>query len=109
MYQEDYLLRMIRRMVAAVARFRAGPTEPGARDDLEGEIEQVLGMSLSTIEALPTSALLGILRPDDAMARERIEALADALEALAAIDRGASSEARRSKAAQLREAAARSG
>ena len=104
MYQEDYLLRMIRRLVAAVARFKAGPSDEGSQD-IDDALGDALGLSLATLDQLPASALIALLSPGDDLAAERLESVALALEALA-LRPGPRSERRRAKAAALRSALA---
>ena len=54
MYTEDYLLRMIRQLAEAVARW-AGSGAAEDRGDVETSLQQTLGLSLMTLDALPAS------------------------------------------------------
>lgn len=104
MYQEDYLLRMIRRLVAAISRLREDPDDPEAQEGVSGELHRIFGMSRSTLDALPASALIATLRAGDTLAAERLGALATALEALAELEGGPQAQSRARKAAQIRAA-----
>jgi len=80
MYTEDYLLRMIRRLAEAVGRFLRGDAELG---EVEGTLQECFGLSLATLDLLPAAALLGMLERGDTMGAQRVEAVADFLDALA--------------------------
>lgn len=105
MYQEDYLLRMIRNLVAAVARLRQRDSEE-ERLDVEGGLKTVLGLSIDTLDALPAQALISILSEGDDLAAERLGCVVVALEGLAEVADGPLAEARRAKASALRTALA---
>lgn len=100
MYSEDYLLRAVQRLVAALA------SRSGARDEQQQELTDALrettGLSLRTLDALPAAALIELLASDDPLAVERALAVAEVLDRLAAGSSRATS--RQEKAAALREA-----
>ena len=103
MYTEDYLLRMIQRFAEAVARW-AGSGSAGDKAEAEEALQATLGLSLSSLDALPAAAILSLLHPGDDLATERVAAVATLLETLAELEGGPQADARRGKAAALRSA-----
>ena len=82
MYQEDFLLRQIKQLVAGLAKIAEDDpaAEHASIDDL---LRSSLGMSIALIDRLPASAILQVLAKGDANDAHRIEALALLLEQLA--------------------------
>lgn len=101
MYQEDYLLRMIRQVAEAIGGWREDTAQRVAVDQA---LQAATGLSLRTLDALPASALLAMAQRagDDGLVNQRVLAMVEVLEAWTAIEpEGA--DARRAKAAALRD------
>ena len=82
-----------------LARVSAAPVNvPEVEDALQG----TLGLSLASLDALPASAILNLLHPEDGLATERVASVATLLETLASLEGGPRADARLAKAAALR-------
>jgi hypothetical protein len=101
---EDVLLRSIRKLAEAIARWTIGARP--AQAEIDATVREATGLSLSTLDVLPPEALVGAFGADD-LGRARLAAIADLLAALA--EPGPAGESRRAKAAALREALSPSG
>lgn len=83
MYQDDFLLRMIRQAAQALAAALSGRRE---RDDAEAAVERHAGLSLDVAGRLPAATLLGLLTTADGLAADRALVLALGLAARAKAD-----------------------
>jgi hypothetical protein len=73
MYEDDYLLRQIRRFGEAVARWLRGERD---RESLAEVFREAVGMDPATVDRLPIEALLAMHDPDDPRTTDRLRVVA---------------------------------
>ena len=98
MYEDDWVMRRIRQLSQLLARVLRG--EAVAQRELDTAIREATGLDLPTIDALPADALIRLAVPGDDRAVQRLLAMAELLEALAAA--GPEGDPRRQKALAIR-------
>lgn len=81
MYEDDFLLRQIRRAVEAIARRALG--EKVERAEVDDAVRDAVGLDLDTLDRLPLPALLALHVPTDDRSAERLRALGQLLLAMA--------------------------
>lgn len=103
MYQEDFLLRMIRELAEAIAGWQDAD-DAAQRIAVDQALQAATGLSLRTLDVLPASALLAMARrsSDDGLVNQRLRAMVEALEAWTALEPDGA-EPRQVKAAALRD------
>ena len=102
MYNDDLILRIIQQLAEAIGRWRRGELD---RAGLDEAAQNVLGLSVRTLDMLPSVALVSALNTGDGLGKGRLLAAAELLEALAGDPTHPRARARRAKAADLRAAA----
>ena len=76
---EDVLLRAIRQLGEAVARWATGAG--AGRAEVEHALQEATGLSLATLDVLPADALIAAFGTSDEIGRARLAAIAEVLEA----------------------------
>jgi hypothetical protein len=79
MYEDDWLMRQVRRLAEAIARLARG--EVVEEQELEAAVRESTGMDLPTIDALPADAILALRVDGDDRSLARVWAIARVLAA----------------------------
>ncbi len=81
MYQDDYLLRQIRMFVNGLAGIQ---DEDAQEFDVDAALQSLCGLGVETLDSLPAGAVFALLTANEHNAFERVNAVADYLEAMSA-------------------------
>ena len=87
MYEDDWLMRQFRQLALVVANLARG--ERVEEDGIEAAVREATGMEATSLDALAPEALAGLLIDEDPRSRDRLLAVAQALEASNRPDRRA--------------------